>query len=95
MDGRSVVVAAPEHLSAHLGQEAVVLGVERGVYFGMDEVASYVWDRVQDPVLVGVIRDSIVETFDVDAPTCERDLVAFLTDLSVQGMVRELDGPDP
>jgi hypothetical protein len=95
MDMTLTVVAAPEHLSARLGSDSVVLGVAKGVYFGLDEVAARIWDLLQTPVRAADIRDAIVSEYEVDAPTCERDLVVFLTDLEAQGMIDVVDGRVP
>jgi hypothetical protein len=95
MEITSTVVVAPEHLSARLGSETVVLGIEKGVYFGLDEIAASVWDRIQTPAAIVDLRDSIVSEYEVDPSTCERDLVAFLSDLADQGMILVLDATDP
>ena len=85
------MVASPEHLSARLGPESVVLGVTKGVYYGLDEVGAHVWDLIQTPAVVADVRDAIVSDFDVDAGTCERDLVAFLLELDSNGMIDVVD----
>jgi hypothetical protein len=87
MDMTSTVVAAREHLSARLGDESVVLGVTEGMYFGLDEVAARIWELVQDPVEIAKVRDVIVSEYEVDADTCERDLLAFLSELDRNGMI--------
>jgi hypothetical protein len=95
MDLTSTVVVAPEHLSARLGAESVVLGVTKGVYYGLDEVAASIWDRIQTPAVVADVRDAIVAEYEIDEATCERDLMAFLGELEDQGMIEVVDGRDP
>jgi hypothetical protein len=87
MDVTSTVVVAPEHLSARLGAESVVLGVTKGVYYGLDEVAARIWDLIQVPIAVEEVRDAVVAEFEVDAATCERDLLEFLSQLQAAGMI--------
>ena len=95
MDMTSTVVAAPEHLSARLGAESVVLGVSKGVYYGLDEVAARIWELVQSPIALVDVRDAIVGEFDVDADTCERDLLEFVGELDANGMIEVVDERAP
>jgi len=92
MDIRLTFVAAPEQLSARLSGESVVLGVGSGTYFGLDDVAARVWDLLQEPTSGDRIRDVVVAEYDVEAPACERDLLAFLEALQAHGMIEVRDG---
>jgi hypothetical protein len=92
MDMSSVVVIAPERLSARMGEESVVLDLADGVYYGLDAVAARVWDLAKKPIAVAEIRDAIVSEFEVDAATCEKDLATFLSELAKKGMIEVTDG---
>ena len=60
IDLTSTVVASPDHLTADLDEEAVVLGLERGQYFGLNEVGATVWGLVRSPTRVVEIRDRLI-----------------------------------
>lgn len=92
MDMSTTVVVAADQLSANLGGGSVVLDVASGISYGMDEVAARIWELLQAPVLVSVIRDAILAEYEVDAATCEADVLAFLTSLKEQGMIEVVDG---
>ena len=83
----STVVAAKTQVSADLQGEAVVLGIEKGVYYGLDEVAARVWELLREPRQVSVIRDAIVSEYDVDVATCQRDLLDFLNRLEAEKLI--------
>ena len=68
------VVVASSQASCNLEGDAVVLNLLTGMYHGLNEVGSRIWDLVQEPRSVGWIRDRIVEEFDVDSETCMSDL---------------------
>jgi hypothetical protein len=95
LDITSKVVVAPDHLSAQMGEESVVLATGPGVYYGLDAVGATVWGLLQTPVVVADIRDHVAENYDVDEATCERDVLAFLDDLGSRGMIEVIDAPDP
>lgn len=68
--------------------EAVILNLESGVYFGLDEVGTRIWQfLVESPRLRDVHRHMLAE-FDVAPDTLERDLLAFAAALSAKGLVR-------
>src|SRR2546427_11651852 len=54
---RSTVVAGKEQISCNLAEEAVVLGLKAGVYYGLNSVAARIWNLIQEPKTVCEIRD--------------------------------------
>ena len=90
----SIVVVVPDHVFADLGGEAVVLGVEKGMYYGLDGVGTRIWDLIKEPQAVSSIRDTILDEYEVDRETCERDLLEFLGQLADEGLIEARDaGP--
>lgn len=81
------VVASKNQVSTELGGEAVVLGVEAGQYFGLNEVAARVWSLVQAPIAVSAVRDTILDEYDVSPTDCERDVLELLNDLADKGLI--------
>jgi hypothetical protein len=90
----SVVVAAQNQVSCDLGGEGVILGLTRGVYYGLGTVGATIWGLLRTPRRVGEIRDAITSAFDVEVDRCERDLVAFLNELADEGLIDVRDGHD-
>ena len=54
---------------------------------GFNEVATRVWELVEAPRSVHDVVRVIVDEYDVDASTCEDDVVRFLTKLRDEGLV--------
>ena len=86
----SRVVASDDQVFTTLGDEAVILGLVDGVYYGLDAVGAHVWARIAAPVLVRELVAGIVEAFDVTPAECERDVLALLDDMERRGLVRLL-----
>ena len=57
---QSRIVAAPDQIFSNLGDEAVLLSLTDGVYYGLDPVGTRVWDLVQEPRTITEVRDAIV-----------------------------------
>ena len=66
LSGRSTIVAAKEQVSCSMAEEAVVLDLKAGVYYGLNEVGARVWSLVQEPRNVSEIRDAILEELPPD-----------------------------
>jgi Coenzyme PQQ synthesis protein D (PqqD) len=85
--GRSIVVAARDHVSCDLAGEAVILGVKSGIYYGLNAVGARIWNLIQEPKLVDAVCKTILEEYDVEAERGERDILALLEDLLTNGLV--------
>jgi hypothetical protein len=85
------VVAAKGQLSCDLAGEAVILDLNSGVYFGLNEVGARVWNLVQEPRSVREIRETILREYDVEPGRWEVDLQALLRELAEAGLVEVRD----
>ncbi len=74
-------------MSCKLDDDAVVLQLKTGVYFGMQEVAARVWDLLCEPRTLEEICSIVTSEYDVDPDACERDLLIFLNELASQSLV--------
>ncbi|HEX8906535.1 MAG TPA: PqqD family peptide modification chaperone [Longimicrobiaceae bacterium] len=87
----TTVVAAPSQVSTRVSDEAVILNLRDGVYYGLESVGARVWEALGEPRPVREIRDALVAEFDVEAERCERDLVELLAELHDRGLVEVRD----
>ena len=74
---------------AELGDELVALDPEDGNCLGFNSVAASVWTLLAQPKTFDLLRDDVMEKYEVDAATCERDLRDLLADLEARGLVRK------
>lgn len=88
----SIVVAAKDQVSSDLAGEAVILSLESGDYYGLDEVGAQIWQLIKQPRSVAEIRDLITAEYDVDSTQCERDIIDFFRELLESGLV-EVEDP--
>lgn len=89
----SIVVAASGQLSANLGDEAVIAGVTRGNYYGLNAVAAHVWELIQTPSRVDDLRDTIAAEYDVTPERCGADLLELLARLQAEGLIEVTHAP--
>lgn len=78
----SIVVASHRQVSCEVGEEAVLLSIEDGEYYGLNPVGAAIWRHIQEPRSVAAVRDRLLAEFsDVDPATCEAEVLAFLAEL--------------
>lgn len=87
----SVVVREADLLRAELDGQIVLMSVDSGEYYGLDPVASEIWDLLSEPrTVAGLCRD-LEKRYRVEPERCERDVLAFLGDLLADGSLRLVD----
>jgi Coenzyme PQQ synthesis protein D (PqqD) len=91
----STVVAVPNQISSGLGEEAVILDLTQGVYYGLNETGARIWELLRSPRKAGEIRDVILDEYEVEPDTVSRDVLALLTELADRGLIEVRDGQAP
>ena len=88
---RSVVAVADHQVSSELAVEVIILNLQSGVYHGLEEVGARVWGLMKEPAPVHVLRDSLLEEYEVEPARCEQDLIALLEELKEHGLLQVRD----
>jgi hypothetical protein len=84
----SVVVRVPELLSTPVDDEIVILNPERDNYVGLDAIGRSVWDLIEQPSEVAELCRALGETFEGTSEQIETDVLAFLSEMVDEGIVR-------
>lgn len=70
-----------------LGGETVVMQLETGIYFGLDQMATAMWTLMSERGSLGAVHESLLAQYDVDAATLESDLLALVRELVAKGLL--------
>lgn len=71
--------------------EVILLSITNSKYYGMDSLGSRIWSFLQKPIKIGRIVDKIVEEYSVSREDCERDVLAYLSHLAKEGLVKQVE----
>ena len=78
----TVLSARTDLLASALSEtEMVMLNLERGAYFGLEQTAKTIWEQLAQPRTVADLCAALVQTYQVDPATCSHDLLIFLNEL--------------
>jgi len=75
-------------ISADLEGEEIILDMESGQYFGLNEVGQFIWKQLERPCSFRVILRSMLSEYDVTEEECRSDLKIFLKGMVGAGLVQ-------
>lgn len=92
MFSNDTVFVAMDGISyAELDGEAVILNVNSGQYYGLNEVGASIMQQLQNPVSLISLKQQLLEEFDVDEHLLEEDIMAFLNAMTQHELIRVTD----
>ena len=68
--------------------EAVILNLDSGICFGLDEVGTHIWQLIGEHRLLQTVFDTMRRDYDVAPDTLERDLLTLVDELCTKGLGR-------
>jgi len=78
MDANTKVCQSREIDSADLNGEKVMMNLDKGKYFALNLVGSRIWEVIKEEIYVKDIINILLEEYDVDKATCERNVLDYL-----------------
>ena len=74
----SVVSKNREIDDTDLDGEKVMMNLDKGQYFMMNEVGSRIWELITENTAVATIVETLLTEYNVDKETCENTVIEFL-----------------
>ena len=78
-------------LEAEVDGEIVALHIDRGECYGMNAVASRVWELLSEPRSVAELCAVLVDEYDIDAGACESQISDYCKTLRDEGLLVAAD----
>ena len=70
-----------------LDGEKVMMDLEKGRYFMMNQVGSRIWELIENPLEVNEIVNALLQEYDVSRDTCEKEVMNFLNKLNNANLI--------
>jgi hypothetical protein len=87
LSGSTIVKMSKDYVYCSVEDEMVLLGLEDGIYYGLNPVGTFIWEQLKEPKTIGEIRDAILTEYDVEKGECEQDLMDLLRELALKGII--------
>ena len=84
----TLISRSPSVLTAEVDGEIVMMSIEQGRYFGLDDIGSDIWNRLEQPCSFATLVDRLVADYEADRATIAADVEALLGRMAEQDVVR-------
>jgi len=91
LTGTSVVQRRPDALSADVGGELVLMSVDHGRYYGLDDIGSDIWEQTEQAISVRQLCDWLSAKYEGDPAVIERDVLHLLAELAAQDLIEAVE----
>ncbi len=71
-------------VQAEIDCETVMMSIENGSYYGLDPIASRIWELIEMPTTVDAICSQLIQEYKVSKEECQKDVITFLSDMVEQ-----------
>lgn len=83
---RKLLAAAPVRavtgvMACEFGEGLALLHHDSGTFFVLDELGSFIWKRLADPITANDIAVAVREAYDVEDARAECDVRSFVEDM--------------
>ena len=84
---QSRISRSKELVSSEMDGEVVMMSVSTGTYYGLNEVGTHIWTLIEAPMTIDEICKELRGEFNVDAATCEQEVLNFVTQMAGEQLI--------
>jgi len=78
-------------VSTQMQNEIVLMDVQRGVYFSLNETGAFLWDKLSgEGADINELCHSLQDAFEVDPEVCRQDISQLLSQMNESGILEEI-----
>jgi len=84
---QSVISRNPEIIHSVMDDEVVMMSVDQGLFFGIDNIGSHIWELLETPKKVEEVIAELAKHYDVELELCTKDTLNFLNDMLLKKVI--------
>jgi hypothetical protein len=85
----TTVISHSDHvLACVVDAQVVMMALETGSYYYLDETGSCIWELCKEPITIGALVNELVGRFDGERSQLVGETLAFLEELAGQRLIR-------
>ena len=84
----TMISRSPSVVTAEVDGEIVMMSIEQGRYFGLDDIGSDIWKRIEPPCSFATLVDGLAADYEADRATIAADVQSLLGRMVEQDVVR-------
>ncbi|MFN7981285.1 MAG: PqqD family protein [Vicinamibacterales bacterium] len=83
----TVVRWSSEQIAAPVGNDIVIMSVDRGHYYGLRDIAGEIWQRLEQPTSVDDVCRALVAKYDAAEDVIVPQVLSFLKELRQESLI--------
>lgn len=87
LDLQTTVARNGDIIFSDMGEETVMMSIEKGEYYGLDAIGRRVWELLETTQTVSSLCSRLCEEFEVTQEQCSRDVLTFLQTLAEKDLI--------
>jgi hypothetical protein len=84
----TVISRSSSVLTAEVNGEIVMMSIEQGQYFGLDDIGSDIWKRLDSPCSFAGLIDRLAADYDADRARIAADVRTLLERMAAKDVVK-------
>lgn len=84
----TLISRSPSVLTAEVDGEVLIMSIERGCYFSLNDVGYDIWRRLDTPCSFAQLIDSLAADYDAAKATIAEDVQALLSRMIAEDIIR-------
>ncbi len=88
LNAAAVIAQGEGQVSTVVDGKAVLMSVDNGKYYNLDDIGTQIWALIETPTTVGAVCDQLTDEFEVERATCEADVLDLLKKLLENDLIR-------
>lgn len=82
------VILNQELLQSEIDGETIMMSIDNGKYYGLNNVASRIWEIIKDEPVYSEIIEKLLEEYNIDKDQCEEETTVFLESLIEKKIIK-------
>ncbi|NBC02666.1 MAG: PqqD family peptide modification chaperone [Bacteroidetes bacterium] len=87
----TTIIRTNKALVSSIEDELVMFDVNAGQYYGLNNVATAVWNHLETKKTVDELCQSLTREFDISLDECRNELLEFLPELEEKGLIEVVE----
>ena len=88
ISSETVVQRSENVLFSELDSEIVMMDIQQGNYYELEEPATRIWELAETPVRVSEICATLQDEYEIEAAQCETEVIAFVQELESREVIK-------
>ncbi|HNX65260.1 MAG TPA: PqqD family protein [Bacteroidales bacterium] len=77
-------------ISGRLHDEMVMMDMEQGKYFSLNQTATAIWEHLENPLTIEQLCDRLMDEYEVEREQCVEEIKEYLDEMKELSLVKEV-----